>query len=111
MANYQPTYLGEIELSEDSLAHYGVKGMKWRKRKAKSNKLSKARRTYGKTSTIYREDDPILGTLRRDRSRKDTSINMYPAGSRRWIRNISNESRDGIDVSERPVKKKRRNKR
>ena len=33
MANYQPTYLGEIELSEESLAHYGVKGMRWRRRR------------------------------------------------------------------------------
>ena len=26
-----PTYLGDIELNEDTLAHYGVKGMKWHK--------------------------------------------------------------------------------
>ena len=30
---YEPTYLGEIELSEETLAHYGVKGMRWRHRK------------------------------------------------------------------------------
>lgn len=40
MANYQPTYLGEIELSEDSLAHYGVKGMKWRRRKGNLKKTT-----------------------------------------------------------------------
>lgn len=33
-----PTYIGELELSEDTLAHYGVKGMKWRRRKAKTKK-------------------------------------------------------------------------
>ena len=38
MANYQPTYLGEIELSEESLAHYGVKGMRWRRRKGNLKK-------------------------------------------------------------------------
>ena len=40
MANYQPTYLGEIELSEESLAHYGVKGMKWRRRKGNLKKTT-----------------------------------------------------------------------
>lgn len=41
MANYQPTYLGEIELSEETLAHYGVKGMKWRHRRGKKPVSSK----------------------------------------------------------------------
>ena len=30
---YNPTFLGDIDLNEDTLAHYGVKGMKWRRRK------------------------------------------------------------------------------
>lgn len=30
-----PTYLGDIELNEDTLAHYGVKGIKWSKRKTR----------------------------------------------------------------------------
>lgn len=52
---YTPTYLGEIDLSEETLAHYGVKGMKWGRRKLKeatnnikkklkNTKLAKARR-------------------------------------------------------------------
>lgn len=31
----EPTYLGEIPLTDETLAHYGVKGMKWRRRKGK----------------------------------------------------------------------------
>ena len=34
-----PTYLGDIELNEETLAHYGVKGMKWHIRKAKGKAL------------------------------------------------------------------------
>ena len=38
--NYEPTYLGEIELSEDTLAHYGVKGMRWRHKKGVANQVT-----------------------------------------------------------------------
>jgi len=35
---YTPTYLGEIPLDEETLAHYGVKGMKWGRRKVRAVK-------------------------------------------------------------------------
>ena len=34
-----PTYIGDIELNKETLAHYGIKGMKWRVRKAKGKVL------------------------------------------------------------------------
>lgn len=38
-----PTYIGDIDLNEETLAHYGIKGMKWHIRKAK-NKILGLRR-------------------------------------------------------------------
>ena len=32
---YNPTFIGDIDLNEETLTHYGVKGMKWRRRKGK----------------------------------------------------------------------------
>ena len=29
---YNPTFIGDIDLNEETLTHYGVKGMKWRKK-------------------------------------------------------------------------------
>lgn len=58
MSNYNPTYLGEIELSEDTLAHFGVKGMKWgvikRKIKNKANDLYKRTKKYKRQEQIRR---------------------------------------------------------
>lgn len=68
MANYQPTYLGEIDLSEETLMHYGVKGMKWRRRKGKK-RITPGGEIYRKTKTI----DSFTGAVR-DRTRKDTHV-------------------------------------
>ena len=61
--NYEPTYLGEIELSEDTLSHYGVKGMEWGKRRKRNKKGSKSNR---KRRTPYTSDNssPIYNELR-----------------------------------------------
>ena len=64
MANYQPTYLGEIELSEESLTHYGVKGMKWRRRKAnlkKRNVNRKARERSDRHTASHLAEDVLDG--------------------------------------------------
>lgn len=62
---YNPTYLGEIELTEETLAHYGVKGMRWRNRKGKTKASlrsdrprSRKRNITGKGSgaQVHKED-------------------------------------------------------
>lgn len=39
-----PTYIGDIDLNEETLAHYGIKGMKWHIRKAKNKILGLKRK-------------------------------------------------------------------
>ena len=45
---YNPTFISDIDLNEETLAHYGVKGMKWRRRKVRKHKVDtdRARRNY-----------------------------------------------------------------
>lgn len=51
---YEPTYLGEIELNEETLAHYGVKGMKWRHRKQFEGVRRNRRRVKSDLRTGYK---------------------------------------------------------
>lgn len=45
---YNPTFIGDIDLNEETLTHYGVKGMKWRHRKGTKRKTDtdRARKNY-----------------------------------------------------------------
>ena len=45
------TYLGDIDLNEETLAHYGVKGMKWKYRKGKTVAPGSA------YATLYKRND------------------------------------------------------
>lgn len=61
---YTPTYIGEISLDEETLAHYGVKGMKWGKRKARlkgkyysmKSKLAEKRAKINRKLRGFRDD-------------------------------------------------------
>lgn len=44
------------ELNEYTLEHYGVKGMKWRKRKAKKDYIVKGHSSGGSQSVKYRSE-------------------------------------------------------
>ena len=52
----EATYLGDIELTDETLEHYGVKGMKWRHRKN-----NKTKRRYNKQG--YSTDTPLTNLI------------------------------------------------
>lgn len=54
---YEPTYLGEIELSEDTLEHYGVKGMKWRNRRNRNSNTGGSQRHIESDYQFYYDPD------------------------------------------------------
>ena len=60
MGNYQPTYLGELSLDEDTLTHYGVKGMKWRRKKATKNNPKKMTRSQKNNYYAQKIADDIM---------------------------------------------------
>ena len=70
MSNYQPTYLGEVELNEDTLAHFGVKGMKWGRRK----KSSKAKR--GKAAVLSRHVKELAYSVK-NRRKLEKAFDTY----------------------------------
>ena len=44
---YNPTFIGEIDLNEDTLAHYGVKGMRWGRRRETKEEAKSRRKKEG----------------------------------------------------------------
>lgn len=52
----EATYLGEIALTDETLEHYGVKGMRWRHRKN-----TKTKRRYNKQG--YSTDTPLTNLI------------------------------------------------
>lgn len=66
----EATYLGDIELTDETLEHYGVKGMKWRHRKG--------------TVTSAMANDPRyqVGYIVKPGEERDRLNKLNPAGSR-----------------------------
>lgn len=55
-----PTYIGDIDLNEETLAHFGIKGMKWGKRKARlKGKALEVKTKIRRYINKYRNDDEI----------------------------------------------------
>lgn len=109
---YNPTFIGDIDLNEDTLTHYGVKGMKWRRRKGKKkNTKTKTkddfRRIYNQTKSLYDQTPLAIGV--RDRSHKDTYLVQTPSGQgRRSVRENNNDPHGNLDTMERALRKKRK---
>lgn len=54
----EATYLGDIELTDETLAHYGVKGMKWGRHKNSKIKPIKRYRKQG-----WKTDTPLTNLI------------------------------------------------
>ena len=63
-----PTYLGEINLSEETLTHYGVKGMKWGIRRYEKNPGVKTGKRIKKFRAAEAKYDQIKKTDPKNRS-------------------------------------------
>ena len=51
------------DLNEDTLAHYGVKGMKWKRHKLRTKSLSKSTTRYNYLDDLYKTDHPSFDLL------------------------------------------------
>lgn len=60
---YNPTFIGDIDLNEETLAHYGVKGMKWRHRRGKLKKSQSAKKTKYREAAINARTNAERGAL------------------------------------------------
>ena len=93
---YEPTYLGEIELSEETLAHYGVKGMRWRHRKNQSSSVGN-KRIRGKR---------YLSTITTPNGGKLTVVNRRAANGQEVGTALSGKRLS--QISNRPTARRRR---
>ena len=106
---YNPTFIGDIDLNEETLTHYGVKGMKWRRRKkgTKTKTKDDLRRIYNQTKSLYDQTPLAIGV--RDRSHKDTYLVQTPSGQgRRSVRENNNDPHGNLSTLERALRKKRK---
>lgn len=117
------------ELNEETLAHYGIKGMKWRKRlKGKyysmKSKLGEKKTKFTRTLNLINKDVATTNngkkivTTSKNQYRKPIGIesisNAGSKGKRKWVlkddgKAGSNSGREGLrDVKTTKIKKKKR---
>lgn len=76
----EATYLGDIALTDETLEHYGVKGMKWGRRR--NNKIKPIKNKRNKQG--YRTDTPLTnlitsigGKVGDDTRKKDNAVGRF----------------------------------
>ena len=87
-----PTYIGDIDLNEDTIAHYGVKGMKWHKRKKvkKTNAKPIKKNTDG---TIYTIDGKKVSKEEWDNHHKNMEYQLKNSKQSKAYINASKNAR------------------
>lgn len=92
-----PTYIGDIDLNEETLAHYGIKGMKWHIRKAKNKILGLRRKRKVDTNKARSNAQNNYEERRRKQKEKyvaDHIAEDISKGKRvSFIRDINKDSR------------------
>lgn len=80
-----PTYLGEIDLSEETLAHFGVKGMRWGRRRAR--KKAERKRITVEDRKNRRHDKYVADHIAEDISKGKRDSTLTETGRSNGVNN------------------------
>lgn len=109
--------LGKPELNEDTLAHYGVKGMKWRKRKGRTKRSLNSNRRRSKQSlnqfesTVARAEQLAKARTNEERQSLAKSLNNGKTVNQKDIEKYRSQfNQKGADELREEIRKKKKKK-